>query len=51
MKVAAYCRVSTGHEDQAQSYASQQRYFREYAARQPGWELVEIYADARPVAA
>lgn len=45
MKVAAYCRVSTGHEDQAQSYASQQRYFREYAARQPGWELVEIYAD------
>ena len=45
MKVAAYCRVSTEKEDQANSFESQQRYFREYIGRQPGWELYEIYAD------
>lgn len=26
-RVAAYCRVSTDHEDQANSFESQQRYF------------------------
>lgn len=45
MKVAAYCRVSTDKDDQANSFESQQRYFREYIDRQPGWELYEIYAD------
>lgn len=45
MKVAAYCRVSTDQEDQANSFESQRRYFREYIERQPDWELVEIYAD------
>lgn len=45
MKVAAYCRVSTDKEDQANSFESQQRYFREYIGRQPGWELYGIYAD------
>ncbi len=45
MKVAAYCRVSTDKEDQANSFESQQRYFREYIDRQPDWELYEIYAD------
>ena len=29
-KVAAYCRVSTDNEDQANSFESQQRYFRQY---------------------
>ena len=29
-RVAAYCRVSTDHEDQANSFESQQRYFRQY---------------------
>lgn len=45
MKVAAYCRVSTDRDDQANSFDSQRRYFREYILRQPGWELYEIYAD------
>ena len=45
MKVAAYCRVSTDKEDQANSFESQQRYFREYIGRRSDWELYEIYAD------
>ena len=45
MKVAAYCRVSTDKEDQANSFESQQRYFRDYIERQPDWELYDVYAD------
>lgn len=45
IKAAAYCRVSTEKEDQANSFESQQRFFREYIRRKPGWELYEIYAD------
>lgn len=44
-KVAAYCRVSTDHEDQANSFEAQQRYFREYITRHPEWELYDVYAD------
>ena len=43
--VAAYCRVSTNQEDQNNSFQSQQRYFREYIARQPEWKLFRVYAD------
>ena len=45
LKVASYCRVSTDKEDQANSFESQQRYFREYIDRQPDWELYQVYAD------
>ena len=45
MRVAAYCRVSTDREDQANSFESQRRYFREYIEKNPDWELYEIYAD------
>lgn len=45
LKVAAYCRVSTDHEDQLNSFEAQQRYFREYIERQPDWELYDVYAD------
>ena len=45
-RVAASCRVSTDHEDQANSFESQQRYFRQYIERNPDWELYEIFADA-----
>ena len=45
IKVASYCRVSTDGEDQANSFESQQRYFREYIQRNPEWELYEVYAD------
>lgn len=43
--VASYCRVSTDKEDQANSFESQQRYFKEYIDRQPDWELYDVYAD------
>lgn len=44
-KVAAYCRVSTDDEDQANSFESQQRYFRQYIEQNPDWELYQIFAD------
>ena len=46
IKVASYCRVSTDRDDQANSFESQQRYFKEYIDRQPDWELYQVYADA-----
>ena len=45
IRVASYCRVSTDREDQANSFESQQRYFKEYIRRQPDWEFYEVYAD------
>lgn len=44
-RVAAYCRVSTDKEDQANSFESQQRYFRQYILHHPDWELFEVFAD------
>ena len=44
-KVAAYCRVSTDHEDQVNSFEAQQRYFRDYINYHPDWELYDVYAD------
>lgn len=43
--VAVYCRVSTDDDDQANSFESQQRYFRQYIENHPDWELYDIYAD------
>jgi len=37
--------VSTDRDDQANSFESQQRYFKEYIDRQPDWELYQVYAD------
>lgn len=45
LRVAAYCRVSTDGDDQANSFESQQRYFRTYIAQHPQWELAGIFAD------
>ena len=45
MPVAAYCRVSSDKEDQANSFEAQKRYFREYIQHHPEWQLYEIYAD------
>jgi len=45
IQVAAYCRVSTDKEDQANSFETQQRYFREWIDQNPEWMLQEIYAD------
>lgn len=44
-RVAAYCRVSTDNEDQANSFENQQRYFKQYIEHHPNWELYEIFAD------
>lgn len=45
MRVAAYCRVSSDSEDQLHSYASQIQYYTDLIGGQPGWTLVDIYAD------
>lgn len=45
IRVAAYCRVSTDKEDQANSFESQKRYFTAYIRRNPDWQLHQIYAD------
>lgn len=45
IRVAAYCRVSTDKEDQANSFESQRRYFTEFIEGNPDWELHDIYAD------
>lgn len=43
-RVAAYCRVSTDNEDQANSFESQRAISSIYE-RNPDWELYEIFAD------
>lgn len=45
LRVTAYCRVSTDREDQANSLASQKRYFSEYIQQHDDWLLVDIYPD------
>ena len=45
VRLAAYCRVSSGSEDQLHSFAAQIKYYTEYADKIPGGELVDIYAD------
>ena len=44
MKIAAYCRVSTDHEDQLNSLDNQKNFFAEYADKN-GHTLVHLYAD------
>lgn len=45
LRVAAYCRVSTDKDDQLNSLAAQQRFFRSYIAGHPDWSLAGIFAD------
>lgn len=44
-QAASYCRVSTDKDDQLNSFAAQQAYFREYIGQRPDMELYRIYAD------
>lgn len=44
-KVCAYCRVSRSTADQLNSYARQIRVYTDLIRRNPGWQLVEIFAD------
>lgn len=43
--VAAYCRVSTDKEDQANSLENQRSYFQQYIENNPEWNLVDVYYD------
>ena len=45
LRVAAYCRVSTDHEDQESSYEAQCTHYEDYINKNPEWELAGIYAD------
>lgn len=45
LNVAAYARVSTDDEDQANSYASQVSYFTEYIQSREDWTFAGVYAD------
>ena len=45
LKVAAYCRISTDHEDQEQSLENQVAFYTNYVKRNPYWKLVTVYAD------
>lgn len=45
LRVAAYCRVSTDHDDQLNSLYNQQIYFADYIANQVNWTLTEIFFD------
>ena len=44
MRVAAYCRVSTGREEQLSSLKNQKSFFEDYSKKE-GFTLVKIYAD------
>lgn len=44
-RVAAYCRVSSSSADQHNSYIRQVDAYTKQIARNPDWELVEIFAD------
>lgn len=45
LRVAAYCRVSTKHDEQTQSLESQIAYYTQYIKATPNWTFVAIYAD------
>lgn len=45
LKVAAYCRVSTGNQEQLDSYNSQKKYYGNLIESNPEWISAGIYAD------
>ena len=45
LKVAAYCRVSTEHEEQRQSLKSQVVYYMQKICDNPDWDFAGIYAE------
>lgn len=45
LRVAAYCRVSTGDENQQTSYTTQKAFYTQMITHRPGWILAGIYAD------
>ena len=45
IRVAAYCRVSTGDESQQTSYTTQKAFYKDLITRKPGWSFAGSYAD------
>ena len=45
LRVAAYARVSTDKDDQANSLDNQRTYFASYITRHEGWQLVNVFYD------
>lgn len=45
LRVAAYCRVSTGDESQQTSYTTQKRFYSDMIQKTDGWIFAGIYAD------
>lgn len=45
MRVCAYCRVSTGNDEQVSSFVLQQEHFRQLAKTHKNWDLKRVYAD------
>ena len=45
LRVAAYARVSTDSEDQANSFLAQMEYYTRLIASNENWTLVDVYAD------
>jgi DNA invertase Pin-like site-specific DNA recombinase len=46
-KVAVYCRVSTGDEEQIHSLNSQITYYKDLVGQHFDWELIDIYIDVK----
>ena len=46
IRVAAYCRVSTEHEEQQQSLETQIGYYTNYIQNHPNWVPVAVYSDS-----
>jgi DNA invertase Pin-like site-specific DNA recombinase len=45
LRVAPYCRVSTDSDEQLGSYQAQIEYYTEKIKSQPGWSMVDMFAD------
>ena len=45
LRVAPYCRVSTGSEEQQTSFTAQMQYYTQRIADTEGWTMVRLYAD------
>lgn len=45
LRVAAYARVSTDHEEQQSSLVAQTEYYKKLISEHPGWQFVQIYVD------
>lgn len=45
LKVAAYCRVSTGSAEQEESLTAQREHYEDYIKSNPAWEFAGLYYD------